>query len=287
MTPVPVLTGAGELLQRHDLVLCDVWGVVHDGIRAYPAAGEALARFRMGGGRVVLVSNAPLPSPAVATVLDDKGVRRDAWDAIVSSGDLAIAHIEAVGYRRVHRLGPARDAPLFARIPGEPAAIETADALLCSGLIDDGNEAPEQYRGLLAQALSRRLAFVCANPDLAVHVGADLLPCAGALAALYEEMGGSVYWAGKPYPVAFSAAHQRGERIRGADIQKARILVIGDALRTDIAGAATYGVSSLLIAGGLHREAILRSGQVDAERLEQLLAVGAPRPSAVAAALTW
>lgn len=287
MTRVPVLNGAGALLQRHQLILCDVWGVVHDGVRAYPAAGEALARFRAGGGRVVLVSNAPLPGTAVATLLDDKGVRRDAWDAIVSSGDLAIAHIEAAGYRRVHRLGPARDAPLFSRIPGLPAPLEAADALLCSGLVDDRVEKPEQYRDLLQRAHALGLAFVCANPDLAVHVGADLLPCAGALATLYEEMGGSVYWAGKPYPVAFGTAHRQGERIAGAEIPKARILVIGDALRTDIAGAAAYGVASLLIAGGLHREAILRSGQVDADRLEELLVTGAPRPTAVTAALTW
>lgn len=287
MTRVPILTGAGPLLQRHDLILSDVWGVVHDGIRAYPAAGAALARFRSGGGTVVLVSNAPLPGTAVAELLDDKGVRRDAWDAIVSSGDLAIAHIEVEGYRRVHRLGPARDAPLFKRVPGKEATIETADALLCSGLIDDSTEKPEQYLDVLQEVHARGLPFVCANPDLAVHVGEDLLPCAGALAALYEEMGGSVYWAGKPYPVAFGTAHRQGERLRGAEVPKARILVIGDALRTDIAGAMTYGVSSLLVAGGLHREAILRSGQVDGDRLEDLLAIGGPRPSAAIATLAW
>ena len=287
MTHVPILSGAGPLLQRHDLILSDVWGVVHDGIRAYPAAGAALARFRSGGGTVVLVSNAPLPGTAVAQLLDHKGVPRDAWDAIVSSGDLAIAHIEAAGYRRVHRLGPARDAPLFERVPGRQTPIETADALLCSGLLDDGTEKPEQYVGLLRSVHAGGLPFICANPDLAVHVGEDLLPCAGALAILYEEMGGSVYWAGKPYPVAFGTAHRRGELIRGAEVPKARILVIGDALRTDIAGAMSYGVSSLLVAGGLHREAILRSGQVDAGRLEDLLAIGGPRPSAAIAALAW
>src|SRR5262249_40657515 len=141
---------AGPLLARYEAIFCDVWGVVHNGRKAYAEAGEALARFRAAGGTVILVSNAPVPADGVVNVLDKTGVRRDAWDAIVSSGDIALRHIAEKGYQRLHRIGPAkRDSRLFAALPGASAPLAEADAIVCTGLVDDGNETVETYRPLI------------------------------------------------------------------------------------------------------------------------------------------
>jgi HAD superfamily hydrolase (TIGR01459 family) len=288
VTPPTIITEARELLSRYDVLLCDVWGVVHDGQRAFAHANEALARFRAAGGTVVLVSNAPSPSATVARVLDDKGVSREAWDRIVSSGDLAIAHIRELGYRRLHAIGPRRrDQAFFEALPGVAANIEDADAVACTGLLDDRCEHPEDYRPLLEAARRRGLAFVCANPDLAVHVGAELLPCAGAVAALYEAMGGAVFWAGKPHPVAYRTALEVAAALRGAPVAPVQVLAIGDSLRTDLAAARQAGVEALFIASGIHRDEVMADGEVVPDRLAAVLAEADMPVAAAAAALRW
>ena len=285
---IPIIDHAGPLLQRYRILFCDIWGVVHDGLTAYPGANEALPRFRKGGGTVVLVSNAPRPGPSVARLLDEKSVSRDAWDAIVSSGDIALTHIAEVGYKRLHRIGPyRRDSAFFDGLPGPDTPIDAADAIVCTGLNRDRQEQAEDYRPLLEQGLARRLPFVCANPDLAVHVGDDLLPCAGAIAALYEAMGGEVFWAGKPHRVAYDTALKRAADLTGGPVDRASVLAIGDAVRTDIAAAAGAGVDALLIAGGLHRDEVMCDGTIDRTRLADLLAPPAPRPVATMVHLVW
>jgi HAD superfamily hydrolase (TIGR01459 family) len=285
---IPIIERAGPLLERYRVLLCDVWGVVHDGVVAYPGANDALTRFHRAGGVVVLVSNAPRPGPSVARLLDEKAVVREAWDDIVTSGDIALSHIEEAGYKRLHRIGPARrDRDLFDGLPGPHTPIGEADAIVCTGLNRDREEQPEAYLPLLEEALSRRLPFVCANPDLAVHVGKDLLPCAGAIAALYEERGGQVYWAGKPHPVAYRTALERAARLTGRPVQQAEVLAIGDAVRTDLAAAAGAGIDALLIAGGLHRDEVAPDGAIDLGRLADLLPPSAPRPVAAMLHLAW
>ena len=285
---IPIIDHAGPLLQRYRILFCDIWGVVHDGLTAYPGANQALPRFRKGGGTVVLVSNAPRPGPSVARLLDEKSVSRDAWDAIVSSGDIALTHIAEVGYKRLHRIGPyRRDSAFFDGLPGPDTPIDAADAIVCTGLNRDRQEQAEDYRPLLEQGLARRLPFVCANPDLAVHVGEDLLPCAGAIAALYEAMGGEVFWAGKPHRVAYDTALKRAADLTGGPVDRASVLAIGDAVRTDIAAAAGAGVDALLIAGGLHRDEVMSDGTIDRTRLADLLAPPAPRPVATMVHLVW
>lgn len=286
-TAVPVLDSAGFLLSRYDTIFCDVWGVVHNGVAAYEAAGEALARFRAAGGTVVLLSNAPNPSPNVAKLLDAKGVRRDAWDALVTSGDITRAHVRAEGYRRVHHIGEPRDLPVFADLGTEFAPLSDCDAIVCTGLVDDLAETGETYRPMMLEALSRSVPFVCANPDLVVEVGGVLYPCAGAIAAVYEEIGGAVFWAGKPHTAAYEAALATAERIRGHVPERHRIIAIGDAIRTDIAGAEGFGIDSLLIGGGIHREELMPTGRIDAARLARLVAEPAPRPVAAMAELAW
>lgn len=267
----PIFSHARSLLARYDVLFSDVWGVLHDGLTAYPDAVDALERFRASGGTVILVSNAPVPNARVAEMLADKKVPRGAWDAIVTSGDIALSHIDAKGYEQLHWIGPVeRDAALFNNLHWSSVPIAEADGILCSGLDDDINETAEDYRARLELALNKNLPFVCANPDLVVDVGGKHYPCAGAIADLYEEMGGRVFWAGKPHANAYRTAHEAAERIRGQHIDHHRILVIGDAVRTDLEGARNFGVDALFIGGGIHKPQLLSGHHIDPERLNEL-----------------
>ncbi len=257
----PIIAAAGPLLAEYDVVFCDVWGVIHDGVHAYRPACEALVRFRAGGGTVVLVSNAPVPKAQVARMLESRKVPSEAYDDIVSSGDIALAHVAERDYRALHCIGPAdRDSALFSAISDRRAqSIDTADAILCSGLVNDADETAETYRPLLEHALARSLPFVCANPDLVVDVGGKLYLCAGAIADVYQSMGGAVYWAGKPHPSAYGTARAVAETLRDRSISSDRILAIGDAVRTDLAAAYGMGIGALFIAGGIHRHETMTS----------------------------
>ena len=287
-----IIERAGPLLAGFDVLLCDVWGVVHDGRCAYPAAGDAFARFRAGGGTVVLLSNAPMPSDWVARVLDDKGVRRDSWDAIVSSGDVALAHIAAKRYQRIHHIGPTRDLPLIDAMTAASVGFDLAQAMVCTGLVDDRRETAASYRPLLAKALARSLPLICANPDLIVDVGGELLPCAGVIAETYADMGGPVTWAGKPHAPAYELAMATVERLRGDRPAADRVLAIGDAVRTDIAGANAFGLASLFIGQGIHRGDVMRDGRLVPDRLARLLDTLLPhddpaRPIAAMVEVAW
>jgi len=288
MTP-RIIANAGPLLRRYDAIFCDVWGVVHNGRRAYAEAGDALARFRSLGGTVVLVSNAPVPASGVERVLERTGVRRDAWDAIVSSGDLALAHVAEMGYHRLHRIGPAkRDSRLFAELPGPDTSLGEAEAIICTGLVDDVNETVESYRALIDEGVSRGLPFVCANPDLVVDVGSQRHLCAGSIAAEYERRGGAVFWAGKPHPSAYGAALRRVSELRGSGPPLPRILAIGDALRTDLAAAEGMGIDALFIAAGIHKDQVMAGGEIDEDKLAALFAApGAPPAIATMTQLRW
>lgn len=281
-----VIEACTALLERYDVVLCDVWGVVHDGQKAFAEANAVLSDFRARGGTVILVSNAPTPADNVARVLDDKGVARQAWDVIVSSGQLALAHIREKGWTRLHHLGPVkRDRAFFEALDIPSVPMDRAEAIACTGLVNDRSETPEDYRGLLEAARARNLPFVCVNPDLVVHVGDALLPCAGALGVLYEEMGGEVVWAGKPYPLAYRTAMAEAGRLRGAVPDAGKVLAIGDSIRTDLAAAAAAGVDALFIAAGIHRTQAMRDGIVWDDGIGRLFDADGPGAIAVAAAL--
>lgn len=283
-----ILEHAADLLGRYDVLFCDVWGVVHDGRQAYPTACDALARFRGMGGTVVLVSNAPVPEGRVAEMLDMRNVPRNAWDAIVSSGGIALAHLDEKRYQRVHYVGPReRDAAFYAKAKPLPAPIASAEALVCTGLNDDTTETAEDYRPLLETARARELPFVCVNPDLVVDVAGRHFPCAGSIADLYERIGGSVFWAGKPHPVAYATAHATAERIRDAGVARRRILVIGDAVRTDLAAAQNAGLDALFIAAGIHRGDAMENGRLSPEKLAKLFTPATPPALAAMALLDW
>lgn len=288
MPSPPILANSASLLQRYDVLFCDVWGVVHDGNTAIPVSNDALRRFRRQGGTVILLTNAPQPEARVAEILAEKSVARDVWDAIVTSGDIALGHVRERGYQAIHHIGPAwRSRPLMAKLPGLVEDVAKADAIVCSGLVDDHNETAENYRLLLETALKRRVPFICANPDLWVHVGEKLLPCAGVIATLYAQMGGDVVWAGKPHPPVYEAAFAVASQLRGAAVNQTRVLAIGDAVRTDLAGAATAGIDALFIASGIHRDETIEAGAIVPEKLLALFSSDAPPAVGAMTTLAW
>lgn len=283
---VPILTEAGTLLARYDVLISDVWGVVHDGLWALEPACAALTAFRQKGGAVILLSNAPGPSEQVAEVIDAKRVPRGSWDALVTSGDVTKALIAESHHRKVFHIGWQSDRAVFEGADVELVDEDEADLVVATELNDYRTETPEQYRPLLERFAARGVPFICGNPDLVVHVGERLLPCAGALATIYEQVGGSVAWAGKPYRPAYDLALEAARSARGGHpVDPAKVLVIGDAVRTDLAGARLMGFDALFIAGGIHRDETIRDGAVDPDGLARVLAGLPVQPVAAMAAL--
>ncbi|MFT5510302.1 MAG: HAD superfamily hydrolase (TIGR01459 family) [Hyphomicrobiaceae bacterium] len=283
----PIIANAGDLLARYDVLFCDIWGVVHNGQTAYVEGCAALKQFRDNGGTVVLVSNAPRTPKIVAKILAEKHVPEDCWDAIVSSGGIAIAHAAERGFTRVHHIGPDRDLDVFDGSGLERVSLADAEAIFCTGLQHDRREIGEDYRARLTAPAARSLPLICANPDLIVDVGDVQLPCAGAIAVVYESLDAPVYWAGKPHATAYGAAIKHAAQLRGTSIDKTRVLAIGDAVRTDIAGAVAFGIDALFIAQGIHRKEVAPNGTIDPAALASIFASDAPQAIAAMMSLRW
>jgi HAD superfamily hydrolase (TIGR01459 family) len=251
--------GLSEISDRYEAILCDIWGVLHNGLTSFAEASEALVSFRRRGGAVVLISNAPRPSSPIERQVLKLGVSPDAFDAVVTSGDVTIGLMEQRAGEQLLHIGPERDLPLFdaatEQIGARPRLVplEQAQYALCTGLRSDETETVDDYQSELEAMLARGIAMICANPDIVIHRGDALIYCAGALARRYEDLGGSVIYAGKPYGPIYDRALARAERARGAPIDKSRVLAIGDGMKTDIIGAAQAELDVLFVTGGIHR----------------------------------
>lgn len=252
--------GVRHFSQEYPVWLCDVWGVVHDGETAFVDACAALRKHRLAGGTVVLITNAPRPSAAIIPQLAAMKVDPQCYDAVVSSGDVTRHLVGLERGRNVYHLGPAKDLSLIADMPVNFTGLDDADVVLCSGLMDDEVETPESFRPMLLQMSERRLPMICANPDRVVRKGRKLLPCAGALAAIYGELGGEVAMAGKPFAPIYDEALRVAARLRGHEIKRDQVMAIGDGLPTDAKGAADYGLGLLFVIDGIH-EAELTGSQ--------------------------
>lgn len=286
--PPPILDRAGSLLSGYDVIFCDVWGVVHNGVIAFDEACAALTRFRTGGGTVILVSNAPVPKHRVANMLESRQVPQSAWDDIVSSGDIALTYVAERGFKQLYCIGPQdRDQALFKALTARSVHLAEAEAIICTGLNDDRRERPDDYLPMLKNALTHNIPFVCANPDLVVDVGGTLLYCAGAIADLYAHLGGHVYWAGKPHLSAYETAHHKAELLRGANVAREKCLVIGDAVRTDLKGAENYSCDALFVASGIHRHETMDGTKLSAAKLEKLFTPGTPSALGAMVELKW
>jgi HAD superfamily hydrolase (TIGR01459 family) len=276
------------LAQNYDVLLCDVWGVIHNGVTAFAPACDALLRFRKRGGTAILTTNAPRPGDSVARILDRLAVPRQAYDAITSSGDTTRGIVASRPGQRVFHLGPQRDVPIFAGLDLTFAPLDTADYVVCSGLFDDTIETPETYRDMLAAMRARSLFMVCANPDIVVERGDTLVYCAGALADAYAALGGEVLYCGKPHPPIYQAALAAAATARGgAAVPLERVLAIGDSVRTDLKGAAALGIDSLFVTSGIHAEEYGGRHTPEIEALEGIFAAGGVTPIAVTRGLKW
>lgn len=242
----------GEIAPLIDVLICDVWGVVHNGQSAHVAACAALERFRAGGGTVVMVSNAPRPSADVARHIGRLGVTEGSYDRIVTSGDVTRGLIAERPGRRALHIGPERDLTVFAGLDVRLSGLEEADYCVCTGFADDETETPADYAPLLMAMARRGLTMICGNPDLVVERGDKLIPCAGALAEAYEGLGGATIYAGKPHRPVYETALALAAELRGEAVDRSRVMAVGDAIRTDVAGAAGIGVPAILLLEGIH-----------------------------------
>lgn len=286
-----VITGMRELAPRYDGFILDLWGVIHDGVAPMPGALECLRCLKERGKRIVLLSNAPRRSDDVIRRISALGVPAELYDEVMSSGEEAWQHLSrrtdpfyaALGRRCLH-IGSERDMEIRDGLGLDFVdTAEQAQFVLNTGPAG-WDDRIEDYEPLLRAALRRDLPMVCANPDLVVLHGGRLALCAGALAQWYAEAGGRVRWHGKPFPSVYETCLG----LLGVE-DRSRILAVGDSLRTDIAGAASAGIDSLLIAGGIHAEEFgaLDAQRLDLARIEAALRDGSHNPIGVAWTLCW
>jgi HAD superfamily hydrolase (TIGR01459 family) len=284
--PLPRL---GAVAGDYDILLCDVWGVIHNGRESWPAPCEALARFNREGGHVVLISNSPRPAKDVIAQLDGLGVPREAWKAFVTSGDATRAELSKRAPGPALILGPERDWPLYAGL-GLDVVEDAASAAFLSvtGLVDDETETPEDYRERLSAAAARDLELICANPDRVVQRGDKLIYCGGSLADLYESLGGRVTMAGKPYGPIYDLALKEAEMLLGGPVDRSRVLCIGDGVVTDVMGANAQALDCLFIAQGIHGDqAKGPDGALDPARAADLLKAETTYARYAALELAW
>jgi HAD superfamily hydrolase (TIGR01459 family) len=265
------IEGLGEIAAGYDAILSDVWGVVHNGVAAHPTAVEALVNYRRQGGRVVLITNAPRPSPPIVEMLDDLGVVRDAYDAIVSSGDATRAILEDYRGKAIHYVGPPdENDSLFEGLDITVGPAETARAVVVTDL-DTDDDTPDMYNDRITVWLKRNLPLIAANPDRVVEHGDRLIYCGGALADLYEARGGMIVMVGKPYKPIYTEALRLADKAAGKPLDRSRILAIGDSVRTDAIGAAGAGLDLLFITGSIHAAELDAFGKPDPEAIRALV----------------
>jgi len=284
MTSLRFVERLRDLSDGVELVLSDIWGVVHNGLESFPEACDALHTFRQQGGTVILITNAPRPADSVQRQLRKLGVSDETYDAIVSSGDLTRHFVAEHPGEKTFWVGPDRDASIHRGLDPLIAPLEEADYIICTGLFDDETETAEDYRPMLLKARERKVPLICANPDIVVERGDRLIYCAGAVAELYRELGGEVTFYGKPHRPIYERAMQLASEQRGHVTDPSRVLAIGDSVRTDLAGAHGFGIDCLFVTRGIHSEEFEGVDQLDPATVKELF--GHP-PKALMRELRW
>jgi len=284
MTSLTFVEKLRDLVGGVEVVLSDIWGVVHNGIEAFPEACEALHAYRRRGGTVILITNAPRPADSVQRQLRKLGVADDAYDAIVTSGDLTRHYVADHPGQKVFWLGPERTSGIYRGLDPVLSQLQDADYIVCTGLFDDESETAEDYRAMMLEARARALPLICANPDIVVERGDRLVYCAGAIAELYREVGGKVIFYGKPHRPIYERAIALAAEGGGREIKLDRVLAIGDSVRTDLAGARAFGVDCLFVTRGIHSEAFEGIDEFDSASVKELF--GHP-PKALIRELRW
>ena len=281
---LPFTQNLRDLIGGVDVLLSDIWGVVHNGLESFPEACEALQNFRKQGGTVILITNAPRSAELVQRMLRRLNVPDDAYDDIVSSGDLTRIYVEEHQAQSIYWIGPERDASVHRGFNATLTTLDKADYIVCTGLFDDETETADDYREILTQALARKLTLVCANPDLVVERGDRIIYCAGAVADLYKTMGGEVIYYGKPHAPIYDRAMALAAAKRESTPALDRVLAIGDSVRTDLTGAHAYGLDMLFVARGIHSQELQGVDHLDREAVETLFGRA---PKAITRELKW
>jgi HAD superfamily hydrolase (TIGR01459 family) len=286
-SPARALAGFSEIAGNYDAALCDVWGVVHNGVAAYPSAVNALVEYRKAGGRLVFITNAPRPSGPIVDLLDRLGVPRAAYDAIVSSGDATRAMIGEYRGKVVHHVGPpTEDDSLYEGLGVIRGPAEEAEAVVVTDL-DTDEDTPDLYNSRIDLWLKRGLPMICANPDRVVEHGERLIYCGGALGDLYEARGGKVRMAGKPYRPIYDEALRLAEAAAGRKLEKSRIVAIGDSVRTDAIGASQFDIDLLFVTGSIHAGELDAFGNVDPQAVADLVAPSGATVAGFMPRLAW
>ncbi|MDB5615729.1 MAG: family HAD-type hydrolase [Devosia sp.] len=284
---LPSISGLADLASRYDAVLSDVWGVVHNGVEAFPTAVEALTKYREAGGKVVFITNAPRPSGPIVDMLDRLGVHRECYDAIVSSGDATRVMIAKYSGKAIHHVGPPTDDDaLYEGLNVRRTGADEAEVVVVTDL-DTDEDTPEMYRERAKLWLSRKLPMICANPDRVVEHGDKIIYCGGALGDLYAAMGGMVLMAGKPYQPIYEEAFRLAEEAAGRKLDKSSVLAIGDSVRTDATGAAKFGIDLLFVTGSIHAAELDAFGKPDPQAIADLVAPSRAHMAGFLPRLSW
>ncbi|TGQ73393.1 MAG: TIGR01459 family HAD-type hydrolase [Mesorhizobium sp.] len=281
MAASPDIIGSLEDVSKaYAAILCDVWGVVHNGERHFPAAAAALAAARAAAIPVVLITNSPRRSADVVTQMNAIGVPPSAYNSVVTSGDVT-RDLIAEGPRKIFHIGADRDLTLYEGLDVELVEEFEAAGVVCTGFFDDEVEKPEDYAELLQRLRARNLPFICANPDIMVERGERIIWCAGALARDYAQLGGRTLIAGKPYAPIYDVAMKEVACCLGRPVERSQVLAIGDGMMTDVKGAADNGFDVLYVSGGIHARDYGDALQPDPVRLKAFLEKHGYRPVAV------
>ena len=284
MTSLHFAERLSDLVDGVDVILSDIWGVVHNGLESFPEACEALHTYRQRGGTVILITNAPRPADSVQRQLRKLGVADETYDAIVSSGDLTRNFVADHPGKKIFWIGPERDSSIHRGLDAVMAPLEQADYIICTGLFDDETESAEDYRAMMLLAREHKLPLICANPDIVVERGDRLIYCAGAIAELYRELGGEAIFYGKPHRPIYERAMALAAERRGRPTSLDRVLAIGDSVRTDLTGALGFGIDCLFLTRGIHSEEFEGIDQLDPASVKELF--GHP-PRALMRELKW
>lgn len=263
-----MIKALAEVSDRYAAIFCDVWGVIHNGMRSFSEATAALSAARERGVAVILITNAPRPAPPIVAQLKSLGVPDSAWDQIVTSGDVT-RELVRHGPRRIFHLGPERDLMLYEGLDVEVVEEFEASGVVCTGLYDDTTETPGDYAEMLRRFRARDLPMVCANPDIVVERGETIIWCGGALARDYAQLGGRTLIAGKPHKPIYDAALEVAAELLKRPVDRREVLAIGDGALTDVKGAEANGIDILYVSGGIHSRDY---GAVDAPDPVQLAA---------------
>jgi HAD superfamily hydrolase (TIGR01459 family) len=285
-----VIRAAAPLIARYDLLLCDIWGVVHNGQSAYTEALHALEQARAAGKTVIMISNAPRPGSEVKKQLANiYKVPASCYDDIIASGDVTREELKKRPGVKLFHLGPERDLPNYENLDVKLVSLEEAELIVCTGPFNDEIETPSDYEDMFEQTVKRGLLFLCANPDIVVERGDKLVWCAGALAQVYERFGGKTLYAGKPHPAVYRDVFELAARLRGKPVSKSKALAIGDGVKTDLKGAVLEGIDCLFVAGGIHSNdlGLDRGTQPDAARFAEVFDEAGGLPVAVTHRLVW